>query len=199
MFFFFFSGSCTAASLVAGRGCTVRLPQQTPVRARRMTRALRSSRPNSRSTGWPSTKSSPLGTSLLRGHPGRIPFSFWRQLHLFGSAVRHARRYARRRVSVQRCKPCANPTTVVTCRSICQRGWRNIYMCSTTSPRKSPCTTSPRTTFRLLFNDSKSGGEDNRTASISSWSRWGHRGEVRVALDRTLSTVLGTGNGPSAL
>ena len=62
---------------------------------------------------------------------------------------------AHRRVSVQRCKPCApTPTSVSTRQSVSQRGWRN--MCSLTSPRPPPPrgTTPPKTTFQLLFNDS---------------------------------------------
>ena len=57
----------------------------------------------------------------------------------------------------------STPTTVATCRSIRQRGWRN--MCSTTSPRKSPRTTLPRTTFRPLFNDS-----NRKKLPDTSWS-----------------------------
>ena len=66
---------------------------------------------------------------------------------------------------------------------------------STTSPRNPLRTTSLKTTFRLLFNDSK--WRRSRTP-IRSRSRWGHRGDVRDALDGSLWTFPGTRNRPPA-
>ena len=91
--------------LPAGRECTMGLPPS--VRARTLARTPRSSRPNFRSTGRAPAKSSQLAPAPPRT-PRTGPFSvlcfcIWIYLPLCLAL------YARRRVSVQRCGPCANP------------------------------------------------------------------------------------------
>ena len=67
-----------------------------------------------------------------------------------------------------------------------------VVSCSTTSPRNPPVPRHPGRRFH-----SSSTTKDYRTP-IGSRSRWRYRGDVRDALDRTIPTILGTGNGPSA-
>ena len=87
--------------------------------------------------------------------------------------------------------PVPTPTTKAKCRSICQGDWRNT--CSKTSPRIAPV---PRhSTRRFDPSSTTRSGEDNQTP-IGSRSRWGQRGDVRDALDGSLWTALGAGNGP---
>ena len=68
-------------------------------------------------------------------------------------------------------------------------------MCLTFSTRNPPRTTSLKTTFRLLFKDSK-----RRT--LPNTNRFavevGSCGDIRDALDGSLSTVLRAGHGPPA-
>ena len=79
--------------------------------------------------------------------------------------------------------PVPTPTTMPTCRSICQRGWRNTY--STNCPRKLPL----KTTFRLLFNDTKrrKSVDTNRFAVAVGSSRWCRRRTGWISLDRPAS------------
>ena len=60
---------------------------------------------------------------------------------------------ARWRVSLQRCKPCANPHDQGNMPKYLPAGLTQ-YVLNNFS-KKSPLTTSLKTTFRLLFNDSK--------------------------------------------
>ena len=111
----------------------------------------------------------------LRRHPGRSPS--WRTAptstkYIFASAFWHTRPCAdahRRRILVERCNSCAN---------LHDSG----DMCSTTSPLGN---LPPYHVTKKLYFDSPStprSGEDPRTP-IGSRSRWGHRGDVRDALD----------------
>ena len=95
---------------------------------------------------------------------------------------------ARRRVSVQCCKPCANPH---------DHGDMPQYLpaelteciSSTISPRNPPRTTSPKTTLRLLFKDSKwrRSPDTNRFVVEEASSRRCTRCTGRVSLDRPWS------------
>ena len=104
--------------LEAGCGCTIRLPP--PAKAQRRTRTPRSSRPNSRSTGRAPTKSSQLAlvppltprtvplwarSSNIWVYPPTCP------ARMLGGAFRY-----------NAASPVPTPTTMATCRSVCQRG-----------------------------------------------------------------------------
>ena len=82
--------------LAAGCRCTIRLPPSAKARIR--TRPPRSPRPSSRLTGRPPTKSSQLALVPPLKPRMALPWALSSCVWL-----------ARRRVWVQRCKPCANP------------------------------------------------------------------------------------------
>ena len=92
---------------------------------------------------------------------------------------------ARRRVSVQRCKPCANPHDHGDMPKYLPAGLTQCVL--NNFSKNPPRATSLKTTFRLLFKTRR--GEDHRTP-IGSRSRWGHLGHFRdvrtgqVSLDR---------------
>ena len=103
----------------------------TAVKARRRTRTPRSSRPSLRSTGRPPTTSSQLApvppltprtaplralSSYIRIYPPTCP------ARMLAGAFRY-----------NAASPVPTPKTMATCRSMCQRGCRNMY--STISPR----------------------------------------------------------------
>ena len=172
------------SALAAGRGCTIRLPPS--AKARRRERTPRPLGLSFRSTGRCPAKSSqlvPVPPLTPRATPLSVLSPFiWIYLSTFP---------VRTLAGVFRCnagRPVPTATTVAT------EGFASgvDVVCSTTSPRYSPHTTSLTTTFRLLLNDSK-------WTPIGSRSRWRHRGDVRDALNGTFLTVLGTGYGPPAL
>ena len=155
---------CLNSPLAAGRGCTIRLPPF--AKARRWTRTPRSSRPSSPLTRRAPTRSSRPSFRL----PGRAATRSSQLAPALPLTPRTAPLWAtsssiwiypptcpaRMLAGAFRCNaasPVPSPTTKATCRSTCQRDLRST--CSTTSPRTPPRTMSPKTTFRLLFKDSK--------------------------------------------
>ena len=99
---------------------------------------------------------------------------------------------ARRRVSVQRCKPCANPHDHGDMSKYLPAGLTQ-YVLNNFSKKFPPVPLHSRR--RSDSSSTTRSGEDHRTP-IGSRSRWGHRGDVRDALDGYLWTVLEAGNGP---
>ena len=162
--------------LAAGRGCTIRLPPSP--KARRQTRTPRTSRPSSRPTGRPPTKSSHLApvppltprTTPLSALSPSIPiYPLTRPARMLAGAFLY-----------NATSPVPTPTTVATCRSIC----RVDAICGQQllqEPPPVPC--HPR---RRFDSSSKTRSGEDHPTPIGSRSRWGHRGYVRDALDGSL-------------
>ena len=111
------------------------------------------------------TDGSPLGAKLYLALPSDMPGAD-----------------ARRRVSVQRCKPCANPHDHSDMPKYLPAE-STQYVLNNLSAKSSPV---PRHSRRRFDSSSKTrNGEDHRTP-IGSRSRWGHHGDVRDALDGSL-------------
>ena len=103
--------------------------------------------------------------------------------------------YAHRCVSVERCKPCANSHDRGHLSKYLPDGLTQ-YVLNIFTKKRLP---KPRHSGRRVgAPPAARGGKDYRP-SIGRWSRLGHHGNVRGALDRALSRIMDTGDGPAAL
>ena len=174
---------------MARYGCTTRRPPS--AKARRRTRKPRSSRPSSRLTGRALTKSSQLACTPADTPDGPL---LGAKLLYLGLPSDTSGADARRRVSVQRCKPCANPH---------DRGATPKYLPAELTQYLLNNFSNNPPPYRVTQDDvltlssTTRSGEDHRTP-IGSQSRWEHRGGVQDALDGSFWTVLEAGDGPPA-
>ena len=88
---------------------------------------------------------------------------------------------ARRRVSAQRYKPCANPDDSGDMPNYLPPGLTQYQVCAQQLLQE--ILPVPRHSRRRFDFSSKTPSEEDHRTPIGSRSRWGHRGDVRDALD----------------
>ena len=105
----------------------------------------------------------------------------------------HEHRCAHHRVSVQRCRPCDN---LHDCGDMPRLSTVDAILAQQFYEKSPYISRDPR---RCVGDPPAARGEKDHRPSIARWSGWGHRGDVRDALDWALPSVVGTGDGPPAL